>query len=92
MRTLLLLALGAVLLAAAASSPVGPFADVTSRVYRSQGKTQANNVKGRDFPPPPPPAALNLRKGEYMCGDRVCRLQPGQVPEGCNGMCQYRLR
>nr|NP_001299222.1 uncharacterized protein LOC106116221 precursor [Papilio xuthus]BAM18670.1 unknown secreted protein [Papilio xuthus] len=32
---------------------------------------------------------LNLRKGEYMCSGRVCKLQPGEVPRGCNGVCQY---
>ncbi|KAL0861246.1 hypothetical protein ABMA27_008809 [Loxostege sticticalis] len=34
---------------------------------------------------------LTLRKGEYICGNSVCKLQPGQIPKGCNGVCQYPL-
>ncbi|XP_045505051.1 uncharacterized protein LOC123701614 isoform X4 [Colias croceus] len=34
----------------------------------------------------------SLRKGEYMCGDKICKLQPGEIPKGCNGMCQYKVK
>ncbi|XP_038218381.1 uncharacterized protein LOC119836978 [Zerene cesonia] len=37
-------------------------------------------------------SSTSLRKGEYMCGDKICKLQPGEIPKGCNGMCQYRLK
>ncbi|KAL4702921.1 hypothetical protein ACJJTC_005149 [Scirpophaga incertulas] len=33
---------------------------------------------------------LSLRKGEYICGDRICKLQPGEVPKHCVH-CQYRI-
>ncbi|RVE53463.1 hypothetical protein evm_001833 [Chilo suppressalis] len=32
----------------------------------------------------------NLRKGEYVCGNKVCRLKPGVPPANCDG-CQYPL-
>ncbi|XP_052743517.1 uncharacterized protein LOC112057236 [Bicyclus anynana] len=42
-------------------------------------------------PPPLSNLHLNLRKGEYVCGNKVCRLQPGEIPKGCNGVCQYAV-
>ncbi|CAB3229305.1 unnamed protein product [Arctia plantaginis] len=34
---------------------------------------------------------LSVRKGEYICGNKVCKLEPGVVPKNCNGMCQYPI-
>ncbi|XP_014365443.2 uncharacterized protein LOC106716438 [Papilio machaon] len=58
--------------------------------------SHAQDVKGRKTPSHHNPQAttksrpeLNLRKGEYMCSGRVCKLRPGEIPPGCNGVCQY---
>ncbi|XP_013201022.2 uncharacterized protein LOC106143467 [Amyelois transitella] len=33
-----------------------------------------------------------LKKGEYVCGNRICQLRPGEVPRGCEGgECQYNV-
>ncbi|CAH2056926.1 unnamed protein product, partial [Iphiclides podalirius] len=34
---------------------------------------------------------MNLKKGEYVCGNRICKLRPGEVPPNCNGVCQYPI-
>ncbi|XP_050355985.1 uncharacterized protein LOC126777130 [Nymphalis io] len=52
----------------------------------AQVKGAKPGVKG--YNPPPP---VDLRKGEFMCGNRVCKLKPGEIPKGCNGICQYPL-
>ncbi|CAH2229369.1 jg21776 [Pararge aegeria aegeria] len=49
--------------------------------------TKGGRPVHKDYPTP----RLNVRKGEYICGNRVCKLKPGEVPEGCNGMCQYPI-
>ncbi|KAJ8710411.1 hypothetical protein PYW07_009777 [Mythimna separata] len=46
-------------------------------------------VKGRPVEAPPSSLEMNLRKGEYVCEGRVCKLVPGVEPKGCNGVCQY---
>ncbi|KAJ0171268.1 hypothetical protein K1T71_012818 [Dendrolimus kikuchii] len=34
----------------------------------------------------------NLRKGEYICGNKVCKLKPGEIPKQCpKGLCQYPI-
>ncbi|XP_059055845.1 uncharacterized protein LOC131849746 [Achroia grisella] len=43
-------------------------------------------VKGDRTPP-----TLHPRKGEYVCGDRMCKLKPGEIPKNCNGVCQFRI-
>ncbi|XP_045455821.1 uncharacterized protein LOC123665576 [Melitaea cinxia] len=50
----------------------------------AQLKGAKPDVKGNHHVP-----SLNLRKGEYICGNKVCKLQPGVVPKNCNGVCQY---
>ncbi|XP_045761939.1 uncharacterized protein LOC123865135 [Maniola jurtina] len=37
------------------------------------------------------PLYPTVRKGEYVCGDKICKLTPGVEPPGCNGICQYPL-
>uniref|UniRef100_A0A2A4JQC1 Uncharacterized protein n=1 Tax=Heliothis virescens TaxID=7102 RepID=A0A2A4JQC1_HELVI len=51
-----------------------------------------DGVKGRrPATAPPIPLEMKLRKGEYVCGNKICKLEPGVVPKGCNGECQYRI-
>ncbi|XP_063369724.1 uncharacterized protein LOC134658051 [Cydia amplana] len=37
------------------------------------------------------PDPLNLRKGEYICGNKICSLKPGEIPPNCGGVCQYKV-
>ncbi|XP_075985400.1 uncharacterized protein LOC142982664 [Anticarsia gemmatalis] len=39
----------------------------------------------------PTTTAPSLKKGEYMCGKKVCKLPPGVEPKNCNGECQYPI-
>ncbi|XP_069355914.1 uncharacterized protein [Maniola hyperantus] len=49
-----------------------------------------SDVKG--YPSPPPVTVYpSVRKGEYVCGNKICKLTPGVVPKGCNGICQYPI-
>ncbi|CAK1543646.1 unnamed protein product [Leptosia nina] len=54
---------------------------------RQHVKGQIPGIKGNPRPPP----QISLRKGEYVCGDKICKLRPGEIPKGCNGICQYRI-
>ncbi|OWR41696.1 hypothetical protein KGM_213353 [Danaus plexippus plexippus] len=92
MRTPLLLA--ALLLACVlvCSSPIDPKRILINRPREHDVFKRSDQVKGgkpgvKGYEPPMPA----LRKGEFMCGNRVCRLKPGQIPPGCNGACQYRV-
>ncbi|XP_049880263.1 uncharacterized protein LOC126376741 [Pectinophora gossypiella] len=98
MRVLILIALVA-LACAVSSSPIDrkrqlinrpPKDLMLLRTIRSEdhvkGYRRRFQVKGGTQKP-----ELSLRKGEYMCGDRVCRLGPGEMPPGCNGVCQYPI-
>ncbi|KAF9807034.1 hypothetical protein SFRURICE_011178 [Spodoptera frugiperda] len=40
---------------------------------------------------PPSELEMKVRKGEYVCGNRICKLEPGVEPVGCNGICQYAI-
>ncbi|KAJ8710495.1 hypothetical protein PYW08_009010 [Mythimna loreyi] len=54
--------------------------------------TRADGVKGgvqaRRSKVRPSSLETNLRKGEYICEGKVCKLAPGEKPEGCD-FCQY---
>ncbi|XP_063833493.1 uncharacterized protein LOC135082634 [Ostrinia nubilalis] len=63
--------------------------DLYPRARRSPQDVKGGSpIKGRVLLTRTQPA---LRKGEYICGGRVCKLQPGEVPKGCNGICQYPI-
>ncbi|XP_026728562.1 uncharacterized protein LOC113494431 isoform X2 [Trichoplusia ni] len=55
-----------------------------------QKRDMIGGVKG-GMPPRPIPLEYQVTKGEYVCGDKICKLTPGVEPPGCNGMCQYPL-
>nr|XP_004926040.2 uncharacterized protein LOC101739782 isoform X1 [Bombyx mori] len=48
-------------------------------------------IKGRQSPHRRGGIEHMLRKGEYVCGDKICRLKPGEEPAGCNGICQFPI-
>ncbi|CAH0717577.1 unnamed protein product, partial [Brenthis ino] len=91
MRFLLLSVILCLALVLTASSPMDldfwlrnrPTQFRLSRSARTKGGEPG--VKGIS----PPPPKLSVRKGEYICGNKVCKLMPGVIPEGCNGICQY---
>ncbi|XP_022818521.1 uncharacterized protein LOC111350996 [Spodoptera litura] len=49
-------------------------------------------VKGyRPAEAPPSELQKKVRKGEFVCGNKICKLEPGVEPAGCNGLCQYPI-
>ncbi|XP_063897412.1 uncharacterized protein LOC110376643 [Helicoverpa armigera] len=63
-----------------------------AREKRAPWPRPQDGVKGRrPATAPPIPLEMKLRKGEYVCGNKICKLEPGVVPKGCNGDCQYRI-
>ncbi|XP_022119703.2 uncharacterized protein LOC110996377 [Pieris rapae] len=85
--TIVFLVLGLVVLASCA--PRTKESDSLHLARRSPQYIKENvpGIKGNSRPPP----NISLRKGEYMCGNKVCKLRPGEIPKGCNGICQYRV-
>ncbi|XP_053618649.1 uncharacterized protein LOC128680021 [Plodia interpunctella] len=55
-------------------------------MYRMTDPPRLGGVKGG------PTTHRPLRKGEYVCGTRICKLRPGEIPKGCEGgECQYNI-
>ncbi|VVC86377.1 unnamed protein product, partial [Leptidea sinapis] len=52
----------------------------------SNVKVQSSKIKGHI-----PELELQLRKGEFICNGKICELRPGEIPDGCNGKCQYKI-
>nr|NP_001298467.1 uncharacterized protein LOC106102885 precursor [Papilio polytes]BAM19281.1 unknown secreted protein [Papilio polytes] len=98
MRTLIILGTMSVMVWVGSCTPIDrddTFRSLEQRLLVRRS-SHAQDVKGRKTLPHHNPQAttksrpeVNLRKGEYMCSGRACRLRPGEVPRGCNGVCQY---
>ncbi|XP_031767939.2 uncharacterized protein LOC116413367 [Galleria mellonella] len=97
MRTLIFVLLVLVVAWMGSTSPIDPKRQLINRpkvdIYHRQRRSpqdvkggSRNAVKGGHTPP-----TIHPRKGEYVCGDKMCKLKPGEVPKNCNGVCQYRV-
>ncbi|XP_047540201.1 uncharacterized protein LOC125073422 [Vanessa atalanta] len=93
MRSLILFAVVFLMTVFVYSSPINPKRLLINRPKEHDIFKRSAQVKGakpgtKGYNPPPP---VDLRKGEFMCGNSVCKLKPGEIPKGCNGICQYPL-
>ncbi|CAK1590744.1 unnamed protein product [Parnassius mnemosyne] len=68
---------------------------VVSGRYRYRRSPIQQYVKGHKADPQagsaPSSLEMKVKKGEYVCGDKICKLKPGEIPKGCNGICQYPI-
>ncbi|KAM3956644.1 uncharacterized protein ACR2FA_009421 [Aphomia sociella] len=94
MKTLIFIVVLLVVTWLGSTSPINPKRRLINRpidIFRHKRSSQyvkggRPDVKGGHHSTTPPA----LRKGEYVCGDRICKLRPGEIPRNCNG-CQYRI-
>ncbi|XP_063542124.1 uncharacterized protein LOC134750823 [Cydia strobilella] len=70
------------------ASPLPARFEIDTELYRPPRTPQfIKGQKGTRVPDP-----LNLRKGEYICGNKICSLKPGEIPHNCGGgLCQYKI-
>ncbi|XP_073962349.1 uncharacterized protein [Choristoneura fumiferana] len=71
------------------SSPVPERSDYSADFQLFRARRTPQFVKGQKTTRAP--IHLNLRKGEYICGNKICSLRPGEVPPNCGGVCQYKV-